>query len=184
MKLKPASFLMLGMVRLGARSGYAIKKVADISTRYFWPTSLAQVYPELAQLERAGLLSRQEDPEGGRERFAYTLTDEGEEALVAWMRSSKQGETQFRDEGILRLFFADGLELKDQAALVALLRRRAHEALVQTRDEILPLATPLADEGTRFPKLVAELRADTYAYTERWLAQLEESLREEGSREE
>jgi DNA-binding PadR family transcriptional regulator len=42
---------MLGMLRLGARSGYAIKKTADLSTKYFWPTSLAQVYPELARLE-------------------------------------------------------------------------------------------------------------------------------------
>lgn len=52
MKLTPPSFLTLGMIRLGARSGYAIKKAADMSTRFFWPTSLAQVYPELARLER------------------------------------------------------------------------------------------------------------------------------------
>lgn len=30
MKLTPSAFLTLGMVRLGARSGYAIKKVADV----------------------------------------------------------------------------------------------------------------------------------------------------------
>src|SRR5207248_9293619 len=49
MKLRPPSYLMLGMVRLGAKSGYAIKKATDVSTRVFWPTSLAQVYPELAR---------------------------------------------------------------------------------------------------------------------------------------
>src|ERR1700743_2790949 len=73
MKLRPASHLILGMVRLGAGSGYAIKKAADVSTRFFWPMSLAQVYPELGRLERAGLLSRTEDSLGGRERFAYEL---------------------------------------------------------------------------------------------------------------
>jgi len=53
-KLTPSAFLILGMVRLGARSGYAIKKAADVSTRFFWPTSLAQVYPELARLVGRG----------------------------------------------------------------------------------------------------------------------------------
>jgi DNA-binding PadR family transcriptional regulator len=73
---------MLGMVRLGARSGYAIKRAADFSTRFFWPTSLAQVYPELAKLERAGLLIRHEDPQGSRERYAYQLTEQGETTLT------------------------------------------------------------------------------------------------------
>lgn len=45
MKLRPPSYLVLGMLRLGARSGYAIKKATDISTRVFFPTSLAQVIP-------------------------------------------------------------------------------------------------------------------------------------------
>lgn len=176
MKLKPASYLMLGMVRLGARSGYAIKKAADISTRFFWPTSLAQVYPELARLEADGLLTRHEDPNGGRERFSYELTGEGEAALLAWMRSPREAPTQFRDEGVLRLFFADGLERADQLALVRRLRDRAREGSVQTRDEILPLAEALERFGTRYPALVARLRADTYAYTEQWLADLEAEL--------
>ena len=178
MKLKPASFLILGMVRLGVSSGYAIKKAADASTRYFWPTSLAQVYPELARLEEAGLLSRREDPEGGRERFAYEITAEGEAALLTWMRSPNQGETQFRDEGILRLFFADRLSPRDQLELVRQLRERAHQGHAETREEILPLAESLERVGTRFPAHVARLRADTYAFTEQWLARLEAELAE------
>ncbi len=176
MKLRPASHLILGMVRLGARSGYAVKKAADVSTRFFWPMSLAQVYPELARLERAGLLSRTEDPEGGRERFAYELTPAGEEALLTWMRSPRAGETQFRDEGILRLFFADGLPREDQLALVRRLRERARDGRDRTREEIIPLADALKSGGVDFPARIARLRADTYAYTERWLADLEAEL--------
>jgi DNA-binding PadR family transcriptional regulator len=175
-KLKPASFLILGMVRLGARSGYAIKKVADISTRYFWPTSLAQVYPELARLEQAGLLTRQADPEGGRERFAYELTDEGEAALLAWLASPREAEAQFRDEGILRLFFADSLPLEDQISLVRRLRERARAGSEETREEILPRAEALEQTGTRFPALVGRLRIDTYAFVDQWLAEAEAEL--------
>jgi len=106
MKLKPPSYLMLGMVRLGVRSGYAIKKATDVSTRAFWPTSLAQVYPELARLERAGLVTRREDPHGARARAAYEITEQGEAALLAWLRSTREAPApvQFRDEGVLGLY--------------------------------------------------------------------------------
>ena len=51
MPVRSSTNLVLGMLRLGAGSGYAIKKFSDLSTRYFWATSYAQVYPELARLE-------------------------------------------------------------------------------------------------------------------------------------
>ena len=176
MKLRPPSYLMLGMLRLGARSGYAIKKAADVSTRFFWPTSLAQVYPELGQLERHGLVTRRDDPQGGRARSAYEITDKGEAALLAWLSSTREAPLQFRDEGVLRLFFADALSDEDQLALVRRLRQRAADAKAHMRDEIVPLANALEQDGTRFPAVVARLGADTYAYAERWLARLEGRL--------
>ncbi|HXS46493.1 MAG TPA: helix-turn-helix transcriptional regulator [Solirubrobacterales bacterium] len=176
MKMRPAAYVMLGMIGLGARSGYAIKKLADLSTRFFWPTSLAQVYPELGRLEEAGLLTRKSKLEGKRERFDYELTEVGEEKLVEWLRSPKEAETQFRDEGVLRLFLADRLPPDDQLALVRRLRKRVHEAGAHTREEIVPLAEALERGGTRFPAQVARLRADTYAYTEQWLERLESEL--------
>ena len=176
MKLKPPSYLMLGMLRLGARSGYAIKKATDVSTRAFWPTSLAQVYPELARLERHGFVTRRDDPHGARTRSAYEITDKGEAALLAWLRSTREGPLQFRDEGVLRLFFADALPDEDQLALVRRLRERAREAKTHMRQEIVPLAEALEQDGTRYPAVVAHLGADMYAYAERWLARLEGRL--------
>ncbi len=178
MKLTPGSALMLGMVGLGARSGYAIKKATDASTRFFWATSLAQVYPELARLVRNGLLSRREDPHGARPRSAYRLTQRGESALLAWLRSPHEAPTQFRDEGVLRLFFADALPPADQLALVRRLRQRARDATELLRGDILPAAQALEGEDVHFPALVARLGGDTYAYVERWLARLEAELEE------
>lgn len=180
MKLRPASYLILGMVRLGARSGYAIKRAADASTQFFWPMSLAQVYPELARLEAAGLLRREADPRGGRERHSYTLTDPGEEALQAWLRSPRTEPTQFRDEGLLRLFFADALPDADQLALVSSLRERAIAVATATREEILPAAAALESAGLHGPALIARLRADAYAYIDSWLAVAERELRDRG----
>jgi DNA-binding PadR family transcriptional regulator len=176
MKLRPPSFLIMGMVRLGARSGYAIKKATDDSTRFFWPTSLAQVYPELAQLEHSGLLKRRQDPHGARERSAYELTPQGELALLAWLRSTPEAPTQFRDEGVLRLFFADALPKEDQLTLVKRLRERAGRASAHLREKVVPLAEALESDRTRYPARVARLGADTYAHVERWLAELQAEL--------
>ena len=172
MKLRPPSYLVLGMLRLGVKSGYAIKKATDISTRVFFPTSLAQVYPELAGLESDRLVTRHEDPHGGRARSAYELTDEGEEALLAWLRSERFAPTQLRDEGLLRLFFADALPLEDQIALVRRMRDRARAAERWMQTEVLPSAEALERAGTRHPHSVARLGVDTYGFTADWLERL------------
>ena len=131
------------------------------------------------RLERAGLLKRREDPHGARARSAYEITDAGEAALLAWLRSTHETPLQFRDEGVLRLFFADALPSEDQLALIRLLRERAANAKAQMRGEIVPLAKALEQTGTAFPAVVARLGADMYAYAEKWLARLEAQLVED-----
>lgn len=174
--LRPSSYLVLGMLRLGVSSGYAIKQAADLSTRFFFPTSLAQVYPDLARLEREDLVRRRDDSHGGRARHAYELTSKGESILLRWLGSEHDEPTQVRDEGVLRLFFADALQAEDQRALVRRLRERARAVKTQMRAEILPLAEAAEKEGVGYPAVVARLGADSYAYIEWWLARFEEGL--------
>ena len=176
MELKAPAYLVLGMVRIGARSGYAIKRAADASTRFFWPTSLAQVYPMLARLESAGLLGRSEDSRGARARHSYRLSEEGEEALLDWLRSPEEAPVTFRDEGLLRLFFADALPPADQLVLVRRLRRRAQAAAEQVAGQVAPYAEGLERSGLRFPALAAHLGSESYEHAATWLARLEADL--------
>lgn len=169
MKLRPPSYLILGMLRLGATSGYAIKKATDISTRVFFSTSLAQVYPELARLESDGLVTRRDDPHGGRSRSAYEPTEQGEKALVAWLRSERVAPTQLRDESLLRLFFADALPLAEQVVLLRGMRDRARAAQRWMQTEVLPTGKVLEQNGVRHPHTVARLGADTYGFFADWL---------------
>ena len=55
MDLNPTAYVILGMLRNEARSGYEIKRMVDRSTRFFWAASYGQIYPELRRLEDAGL---------------------------------------------------------------------------------------------------------------------------------
>lgn len=176
MRLKPPAYLLLGMLRLGATSGYAIKRAADSSTRFFWPTSLAQVYPELAELERGGFVTRRDDSQGARVRSAYTITEEGEGMLLAWLRSEREAPLQFRDEGLLRLFFADALPAEDRLALVRRLRQRASLGLSFMRGDGVSAAEAVEGKGMRFPTIAARFGADLWEFTERWMATLEAEL--------
>lgn len=176
MKLTPTSFLILGMVRLGVRTGYDIKKFADISTQNFWPISLAQVYPELSKLHDGGFLTRRSDPKGGRPRSVYTITERGETALGSWLRSTKTEPVQLRDEAMLRLFFADALSAADQLALVARLRERNRGNHEEMRREILPRAEAVEPGGPHYPAVAARFSADLFAFAEKWLMQLSSEL--------
>ncbi len=178
-KLTPHSYLILGMVRLGISSGYAIKKAADGSTQNFWPISLAQVYPELARLEGAGLLVRHDNPQGGRRRSAYAITDEGETALRAWLRSPTMVRPQMRDEALLRVFFADALEGEDQLKLIRMVRERNHSLVDELRGEIIPRAEAFESQGIRYLAVSARFLGDFMAFAEGWLERLEAKLEAE-----
>jgi DNA-binding PadR family transcriptional regulator len=176
MPLKTSAYLVLGMLRFGAGSGYAIKKAADISARFFWTTSLAQVYPDLAHLEEQGLVTRREEARGARPRFVYEVTSRGEEALLGWLASGREQPPRYRDEGVLRLFFADALPPDQQRALVRRLADRARREEQQIREEIVPIAEAMAEDGPRFPAITARLGADLFGFAADWMGRLERDL--------
>jgi DNA-binding PadR family transcriptional regulator len=176
MRLKPSSYLILGMLSRGHPTGYEIKRTVDLSTRFFWAASLAQVYPELAALERDGYLVSAQEPHGERPRKTYRLTPKGEQALGEWLRSERVPEYEFRDEGLLRVFFADAVPLEDALELIKRLRVRAEQIERRFRDEILPLA---AGASGRFPLIAAREGADYYAWRAAWFRQIETEIADE-----
>lgn len=160
------------MLRLGAQSGYAIKKAANVSTKFFWRVSFSQIYPELARLKYHGLVTRRDSPQGRRRRSIYGITDSGKEVLLDWLRSSDDAPVQFRDEGLLRLYFADALSIEEQLELVRRLRERAAHSEIKAFEG----SAPFPQQDARFPSIVAKLGADTMAYVEQWLGELEAEL--------
>src|SRR3954452_15165656 len=130
MELSPTARVLLAMIRSGRRTGYEIKQLVDVSTRFFWAASYGQIYPELRRLEEAGLITGEDDPAGGRRRRAYSLTAEGESALDEWLRSGDEPTYELRDEGLLKLFFSDRLGKQEQLALIRGIRAR-HEAVIE-----------------------------------------------------
>src|SRR4029078_13686489 len=83
--LSPTARVILGMLRLGSRTGYDIKQKIEISTRFFWGASYGQIYPELKRLAAAGLVEAAQDPRGGVKRTAYRLTPAGAGVPPEWV---------------------------------------------------------------------------------------------------
>ena len=139
MPLSPTARLVLGMLRLGYRNGYEIKQLADVSARFFWSVSYGQLYPELKKLEEAGLVAGEDDPSGNRRRRSYRLTEAGERALDEWLTGPEELSVGVRDEGLLKLFFSDGMTPERRLELVRSIRA-PHEKVVETLSSIEPHA--------------------------------------------
>ena len=101
--LTKASYVVLGMIAAGWRTGYEISSKAAISVRFFWAASEGQVYPQLRRLAEAGFIEGEAQATGGRERNVFALTDAGREALDEWLSSPATATYELRDEGLLKL---------------------------------------------------------------------------------
>jgi PadR family transcriptional regulator AphA len=140
MEHSSTTYVILGMLSWRPMSGYEIKSLVDRSTRFFWAASYGQIYPELRKLSAAGLIEGKAEPRGGRRRNVYRLTPAGRRELEAWLAVDAD-VFEARDEGLLKLFFAEagGTE----AAIQALdAKRRDHERMLARLEEIEATGRP------------------------------------------
>jgi DNA-binding PadR family transcriptional regulator len=178
--LTATAYVILGFVRKGPKSGYEIKALVDNSTRFFWAASYGQIYPELKRLAEAGLITGSDSPTGGRKRTVYEITADGEEELRSWLRQQPQ-TFEMRDEGLLKLFFADALPREDAVAILREMRARrlaVHEQLQAIKESKLkgevedPFPLIVLEGGLEFSRWFAD-------WCERMEAQLLDSAPEE-----
>jgi PadR family transcriptional regulator, regulatory protein AphA len=140
MELSPTAYVILGMLGWRPMSGYEVKSLVDRSTRFFWAASYGQIYPELRRLSAAGLIEGRASPQGGRRRNVYRLTAAGRRELEAWLGVDAD-VFELRDEGLLKLFFADAAG--GEAALQALdAKRREHERVLARLEDVEATGRP------------------------------------------
>jgi PadR family transcriptional regulator, regulatory protein AphA len=174
--LSPTARVILGVLGLGPRSGYDIKKLTDYSTRFFWGASYGQIYPELRRLEAAGLVEA-EAPSGARRRRAYRLTEGGRSALHGWLTGQGPASFEYRDEGLLKLFFGDLVEPEEILEHVRRMRGQFEEILAHFRGLAAELAVERERDTARFPYLALDYGVEFMQWVVGWWAALEEELR-------
>jgi PadR family transcriptional regulator, regulatory protein AphA len=151
MDLNPTAYVVLGMLRHEPRTGYEIKRVVDNSTRFFWAASYGQIYPELRRLEEAGLVEGRPEPRGGRKRTVYELTDAGRDELRRWL-DQPVTVMEFRDEALLKLFFA--VADPDRAERILAAKKRLHEEKLEALRRVEAKTRASGAAGDPFPDLV------------------------------
>lgn len=167
-ELTNAAAAVLGMVAIGASSGYEIKRAAELSLRFFWALGPPQIYAELQRLEEAGLLKGTDAARGQRQRRTFTVTRNGRAALKRWLQQSEPGVLEMRDPELLRLFFSDALDPEGVSERFAVIRERSQAALDQFSREILPAAERTQEAGFALPREVAQFGVDLHEFIVGW----------------
>ena len=171
------TWAVLGLIALGPRSGYDVKRVVDRSIRHFWAASYGQIYPELKRLEERGLVRGRPEPSGGRARTVYELTEAGQAGLEAWLASDDEQLYELRDEGMLKLFFSDSLP-EQRIEIVRAIRAREERALAHLRS-----IEPHASKGPKGSYLTLQMGIGLTEWTIEWCEATERRLATETDKE-
>jgi PadR family transcriptional regulator AphA len=97
---------ILGFLELEPATGYTLRQRFEGSVGSFWTATQSQIYRELHDLERDGLVEGEVIPQEGKPpRKVYALTAGGRVELQEWL-AAPVGPTQIRDPFLLKLVFA------------------------------------------------------------------------------
>ena len=106
-RLTPTAYLILGLLaREGPSTPYALERHVAATLGNFWSFQHTLLYKEPPRLAALGLVTEAREPEGRRRRM-LVITTTGIEALTAWLERPARAHTEFRDLGLLQLFFMD-----------------------------------------------------------------------------
>jgi DNA-binding PadR family transcriptional regulator len=104
-RLSHTSYLVLGLAAsMGAATPYELKQMVNASLGCFWSFPHSQLYSEPERLAGLGLLEVEQE-EGGRRRKRYSITEAGQQTLLAWLRIPDTERAEIREPGLLKLFF-------------------------------------------------------------------------------
>jgi DNA-binding PadR family transcriptional regulator len=120
MKLTPFSYTILVLVGDGAGPHDLVQMMRD--GRIYWTAPESQFYAEPKRLAEAGYLSATKQPGRTHQRTHYALTDQGRQALAAWLATPARF-ARIQNEPVVRLLGAEyaerGVLLKSLEALRA-----------------------------------------------------------------
>ncbi len=146
-KLTTTSFALLGLLRRQPWSAYELTQFMRNSVlRAVWPRAESHLYSEPKLLLKRGFVEARREANGARKRTVYTITDAGNAALDEWLSQQEASRFRFEYELLVRLAFADSLDLSAAQRMLAQARQEAIEdceealravrGMLQNREEL------------------------------------------------
>ncbi len=171
------TYLILGLLALRRWSTYELAQQMQRSIRYFWPRAESHIYEEPKKLVANGFATATREYAGKRPRTVYAITEEGRDALRAWLAEPGRGPlVEF--EGLVKALFAEQAGKAELLATLAAVRADAE----RTRLHHAELAAELAETGGPFPERLhvnALVLAFLWEHSEavlRWLSWAEQEV--------
>jgi DNA-binding PadR family transcriptional regulator len=97
-------YALLALLARESLTGYGLTQRMRDPIGLFWEPQHSQIYPELARLERAGLIAATAEPgPGPRPKRTYRLSDAGLDTLRAWVAEPPRLGGR-RDELLLKIY--------------------------------------------------------------------------------
>ncbi|MEA5578103.1 PadR family transcriptional regulator [Anabaena sp. UHCC 0451] len=114
-------------------SGYDLSKVFSESVSYFWHASQQQIYRELGKLETQGFIVSEIIPREGRlDKKIYSITEQGKEYLIEWMKKPSEPDV-IREDILVKIFSGSLVPVKVLIADVERRHRKHLDKLSQYR---------------------------------------------------
>lgn len=155
--------VLLGLLVSRPWHGYELYQEFDRELGRVWDLGLSNLYAQLKQLEEAGLVEVQMEPQPSRPaRKVYHLTTEGRAVFLAWVQQPTPYLRHIRVEFLARLYFFQRLSLEGLDELVA----RQQSVCRQQIERFEQLAAG-ADDA--FRRCVLEFRRGQLEAVIRWL---------------
>lgn len=182
-------YALLALLARSPLTGYDLAQRMRQSTDFFWTARHSQIYPELAQMEKEGLLTHETVRQTERpDKKVFTMTDAGYAALRAWLVQPVRPAPE-RDEMMLKTFCAWLIEPREAVGLFRA-QEAEHMARLTTYEALIADIERLPDVRSRQVKSKAFTSYATlrrgiqyergYAEWCRWMAEtLESAAREE-----
>jgi DNA-binding PadR family transcriptional regulator len=135
-ELSALGYALLALLARAPLTGYDLAQRMRRSTDFFWTARHSQIYPELARMEAAGLVTHEVVRQTERpDKKIFTMTEAGYAALRAWLVQPVQPAPE-RDEMMLKTVCAWRIEPEEAIALFRaqeaehLARLAAYEAML------------------------------------------------------
>jgi DNA-binding PadR family transcriptional regulator len=160
-KQNKSRYAILGILLLGPRSGYDIKKFFDRTVTNFWNESYGQIYPILKRLAAEGLVEKSIQRQVGKpDRHIYTITGTGRDEIKQWLLTPVDRQVG-RHEILLKLIFGCRQAVADNIRQIEHFRNMQREDLDQTNQLMEVVARDYRNDPA-MPYLKLALRYGRY----------------------
>ena len=124
--LSTTELSVLGLLSSGERSGYDLKKQAEVGVGYVWTAAKSHIYAVLPRLAAGGYATVRHVEQGPRpDKQVYKITRHGREAFRAWLEEPVDDRSGSRSVFLLKVFFGSDMS---REALIAHIERKREDA--------------------------------------------------------